>query len=104
MFVLPSLFENSPYTLLEAMSCGKPCVVSRAGGMTEMLTDKESGLFFEPGNPANLAEKVVNLLQDQRLQESIGRAARIRVQRDSSLETGVVKTLDFYKNVISKHG
>ncbi len=101
VFVLPSLFENIPYTLLEAMSCGKNCVVSGTGGMTEMLVDGESGLFFEAGNSADLAEKVITLLRDPRLRTSLGQAARQRAEREYSLKVGVEKTIAFYRNVLS---
>jgi len=102
VFVLPSLFENSPYTLLEAMACGRACVVSRAGGMPEMLVEGESGLFFEPDNPKDLAEKVITLLRNPERRESIGRAARRRVEQEYSLDVGVEKTLAFYNSVLQK--
>lgn len=102
VFVLPSLFENSPYTLLEAMSCGKACVVSRAGGMPEMLVDGVSGLFFEPGHPKDLADKVIGLLQNPERRKSMGLAARQRAEQEYSLEVGTEKTLAFYNSVIEK--
>jgi glycogen synthase len=104
VFVMPSLFENSPYTLLEAMSCGKACVVSRASGMAEMLVDGESGLFFESGNSADLAEKVITLLGNLALRKSLGQAARQRVERGYSLNVGIEKTVAFYRNVLSGIG
>ncbi len=102
VFVLPSLFENSPYTLLEAMACGKACVVSRAGGMSEMLVEGESGLFFEPGNSKDLAEKVIGLLQNLEQRESMGLAARQHTEQEYGLDVGVEKTLAFYNSVIQK--
>jgi len=104
VFVLPSLFENSPYTLLEAMACGKACVVSRTGGMTEMLVDGESGLYFDPGNPKDLAEKVIGLLRNSEQRNSMGLAARQRIEQEYSLNVGVEKTVSFYQNVLSKTG
>lgn len=101
-FVLPSLFENSPYTLLEAMSCAKACVVSRAGGMPEMFIDGKSGLSFEAGNSADLAEKVVALLKRASLRKRLGQEARYHVEREYSLGIGAEKTLVFYRGVISK--
>lgn len=102
VFVLPSLFENSPYTLLEAMSCGKACVVSRSGGIPEMLVDGESGLLFEAGNPTDLAEKVIGLLQNSERRKSMGLAARQRAEQEYGLDSGTEKTLAFYKSVIEK--
>jgi glycosyltransferase involved in cell wall biosynthesis len=100
VFVMPSLFENCPYTLLEAMSCGKAVVVSKAYGMQEMIVDGESGVFFEPGNSADLAENTMRLLADQSMREKLGAAARERVLRKYSLATGVEETLRFYRTVL----
>lgn len=102
VFVLPSLFENSPYTLLEAMSCGTACVVSRSGGMPEMLTNGESGVFFEPGDPKDLAEKVIGLLQNPERRKSMGLAARQHAEQEYSLDVGTEKTLAFYNSIIQK--
>jgi glycosyltransferase involved in cell wall biosynthesis len=102
IFVLPSLFENSPYTLLEAMACGKACVVSRAGGMPEIAVEGVSGLFFESGNPQDLAEKVIGLLKDPERRKSLGRAARLRAEQEYGLNAGVEKTLAFYNAVLQK--
>jgi glycosyltransferase involved in cell wall biosynthesis len=101
VFVIPSLFENCPYTLLEAMSCGKPVVVSKAYGMKEMIVDGESGLFFEPGNSADLAEKTIRLLREKSTREKLGAAARKEVLRKYSLATVVEETLRFYQSVLA---
>ncbi len=102
VFVLPSVFENYPYTLLEAMSCEKACVVSRAGGMIDMVEEGKSGLFFEPGNPEDLAEKVIALLDDPTLRTSLGVTARQRVVQKYGLDIGVEKTLSFYQSILGK--
>ena len=100
VFVMPSLFENCPYTLLEAMACGKACVVSKAYGMQEMIIDGESGLFFQPGSPADLAEKTIRLLEDEALRRRLGQGARDIVLREYSLDVGTQKTLAFYQAVL----
>jgi len=102
--VMPSLFENCPYTLLEAMSCARPVVVSRAYGMAEMIADGESGLFFEPENAEHLAEQAIRLLERPALRAELGAGARAKVLRDYSLEVGTEKTLAFYKAVLSRQG
>ncbi len=100
VFVLPSLFENSPYTLLEAAACAKPCVVHQAGGMPEMIVDGESGLLFNPGDAADLARKVIQLLQSPGQRVQLGLAARRRVEQEYSLSVGTQKTLAFYQSVM----
>ena len=54
LFVLPSLFENLPAVLIEAMASGLPSVATRVGGVPELL-DSEAGALVEPGNPLALA-------------------------------------------------
>lgn len=98
--VIPSLFENCPYTLLEAMACGKPVVVSRAGGMSEMVEDGVTGLLFEPGNSKQLSEQVIELLNSPDKARQLGAAARAFVERNYSLEVGIVATERFYQDVL----
>ena len=54
LFVLPSLAENLPVVLIEAMASGLPAVATRVGGVPEML-DAQDGELVDPGDPAALA-------------------------------------------------
>lgn len=57
--VFPSeWYEGMPMTILEAFSCGTPVIASRLGAMREIVTEGETGILFEPGNAADLAEKL----------------------------------------------
>ena len=58
-------------TLVEAMSQGVPVVASRIGGIPEIIEDGVTGLLFEPGNAADLAEKMLRLWRDPELCERI---------------------------------
>ncbi len=57
LFVLPSLAENLPVVLIEAMASGLPAVATRVGGVPEMLGD-EDGVLAEPEDPAALAAAI----------------------------------------------
>src|SRR5579862_2357346 len=58
--VLPSeCYENFPMTIAEAFSCGTPVLCSRLGAMQETVTDGRTGMHFSPGDPADLAAKVL---------------------------------------------
>lgn len=57
--VLPSIwYENFPRTLVEAFSAGLPVIASRIGALAELVADGQTGLLFEPGNPASLAKSL----------------------------------------------
>ena len=63
----PSVWENFPYALLEAMACGVPVVGTRTGGLPELIEDKVSGLVVPKADPAALAEGLCTLLEDDGL-------------------------------------
>lgn len=78
-FVLPSLTEGHPKVLLEAMSCGVPCVASNVGGSRAILTDGETGLLFEPGDVDGLAARLERLLTRSDLTRRLAERARAAV-------------------------
>jgi glycosyltransferase involved in cell wall biosynthesis len=63
-------------TVAEAMACGRPVVVSAAGGAAELFTDGVDAAGFPPGDPHRLAETVRRLAADGEMRSRLGRAAR----------------------------
>ncbi len=81
MAVLPSIiYENSPLTVYEAMACGRAVVGTRIGGIPELVVESETGLLFDRNEPADLAAKIVTLLQNRELAEKMGREGRKRAE------------------------
>jgi polysaccharide biosynthesis protein PelF len=74
--VLCSISEGFPYTLIEAMTCGRPCVATDVGGVSEAVAD--TGIIVPPRNPELLAESCLTLLRDASLRRKLGTAARMR--------------------------
>jgi glycosyltransferase involved in cell wall biosynthesis len=63
LLVVPSLwFENSPLTIHEAAAAGIPVLASNHGGLAEYVTPEVNGRLFEPGNAADLREKILSFL------------------------------------------
>lgn len=84
-FVLPSLTEGHPKVLLEAMSCGVPCVASNVGGIRAILVDGETGLLFDPGDPDALTRKLERVLVDQEFARSLVSRARAQIVKKYNL-------------------
>ena len=74
--VLCSISEGFPYTLIEAMTCGRPCVATGVGGVGEAVAD--TGMIVPPRSPEALAQACLTLLQDAGLRRRLGAAARMR--------------------------
>ncbi len=75
--VVPSLWRE-PFGIvaLEAMSCGRPVVASKLGGLQHSIVEGKNGLLFEPGNSEELAEKLEFLLDSHETREKMGQAGR----------------------------
>ncbi len=67
IFLLSSLNEGTSITLLEAMSAGKPCVVTNVGGNPEIIEDGFNGLVTASDNPEDFAHAIQSLVQDETL-------------------------------------
>ena len=65
--LIANLHDEQPRIIFDAFSQGVPCITSRTGGTFDLVTEGETGVFFEAGNPSALADKLVELC-DQRSQ------------------------------------
>lgn len=74
--LIPSLHEGLPYTLLEAMSLGKPIIASRVGGLAEILRHGQTALLFEPANVDGMLKAIFSIVRDPKLATKLGCAAR----------------------------
>lgn len=83
-FVLPSLAENMPLALLEAMGAGLACVATRVGGVPEALGNG-AGLLVPPGDTPALAHAMSRLAEEPGLSESLGATARARARESFSI-------------------
>jgi len=78
LFVLPSLSEGLPVALLEAMAWGRAIVATRVGGVPDVVTDGVEARIVPPGDPAALADAIMQLMGDPGERQRLGRAARQR--------------------------
>jgi glycogen(starch) synthase len=76
--VFPSLWDNFPYTVLEAMAAGKPVIASRVGAIPTMLQEGQAGVIVRPGSSRELAAALTKLMKGAELRERLGKAAAAR--------------------------
>lgn len=80
VLAIPSLQDNLPNILAEAMACGLPAVGSETGGIPDFIRPGETGLLAAPGQAPQLAERLELLLRDAALRSRIGEAARRTIE------------------------
>lgn len=93
--------ESFGVAVLEASACAKPVVVSRVGGLPEIVEDGVTGLIVEPRNPEQTAAAIGRLVADQELREKMGRAGRERVQRRYNWNASVAQMLGIYRELMT---
>ncbi len=96
VFVMPSLSESMPFSLMEAMSAGKPVIATDVGGVKELVFQNESGLLVPPNDPKEMFRAILALLNDPDRAVSIGNKAKERIYRDFSLSDTLSATERFF--------
>jgi len=92
LFVLPSTVELQGLVILEAMACGKPILVakSKTSAASELVEEGQNGYTFKPYNKKELAEKIIKILSNKKLQERMSKCNLIKA-KEHSIEKSIVK-------------
>lgn len=102
IFLIPSLWENCPYSCLEAMAAGRAIVAANQGGLPELIADEANGLLANGDNPDEYAKQLARLIEDKNLQNKLGRAAR-RTVEDKFTDLGIAEiSAENYQHSIKK--
>lgn len=96
VFVLPSLSENLPNTIMEAMACGTPCVGFRIGGIPEMIDHLKNGYVAEYCNAEDLARGIETVLFADEAKD-YGKACIAKVHDCYSEEAVAKRYMEIYK-------
>jgi glycosyltransferase involved in cell wall biosynthesis len=97
VILLTSISEAFPYSVLEAMSCGRAVVASDVGGVGEAL--EGCGVLVKPRDEESFAVELRRLLDDPALRRRLGEAARARVLDDFQLDRNIVAHVALYQDL-----
>ena len=100
VFVLPSLSENLPNTIMEAMACGVPCVAFKVGGIPEEIDHLKNGYVAAYRDAADLAKGIAWVLQEADY-ESLSEQAVHKVTQCYSQQSVAIKYLDVYQQAMA---
>ncbi len=104
IFVNSTIRENGyDLTILEAMACEKPVVVSKLGSVLTVIKNEENGLLVPPKDINSLAKTVDELLDNPGLMSHIGQNARNSILGDFSLDSMCQRTVQVYKSVTESY-
>ena len=103
VFVLPSLSENLPNTIMEAMACGLPCVGFKVGGIPEEIDHCRNGYVAEYRHAEDLARGIRWIL-DEADYESLSRHAIQKVAHNYSMQSVALRYAEVYQQAMAfKH-
>ena len=100
--VLPSDREAMPLALLEAMALARPVVATRVGGITDVVTDGDTGLLVPPGDAEAMAAAIGRLLGDPDLRRRLGASARTFTERTATVDAMVAEYARIYVDVVRR--
>ena len=101
VFVMCSQSESFPNALLEAMACGCCVIGSDVGGIPELIEPGESGLLFRSGDVADLTEKLLVVLNNALLRQSLAAGAAARARAHFSMDAAVGRMQHIYMSLLS---
>jgi len=101
IFVLPSLWEGLPVSIMEAMAMGRPVIATDVGGCAELVLDGVTGLLVSPKDADALSKAIVSLLQDKERAGKMGLEGQERIKLFTAEEM-VRKTEALYEHLLKE--
>lgn len=102
IFVLPSLNEGLPMTVLEAMAASRPVIATRVGAIPKVVADGHTGLLVEPGDVFGLRGAIFRVLANPDLRRRLGQQARDRVLQHYTSDIMARRYAELYEKVLAQ--
>jgi glycosyltransferase involved in cell wall biosynthesis len=100
--VLPTLEDNCPMVVLEAMAAGVPVLASNVGGVPDLIEPEKTGLLCDPQQPETFRTGMARLLDDSGLARRLAAAARTEAEQRFHPEVIARRHLEIYREVLGK--
>jgi len=100
--VVTSRYEGCCNVILEAMAMNKPVIASRVGGNPELVRPDENGKLFDVGDATQLSKAILELLQNSKQAQQMGKRGRQRIEADFTLERMVSETEKLYERLVKE--
>ncbi|MEM1661069.1 MAG: glycosyltransferase family 4 protein [Candidatus Bathyarchaeia archaeon] len=101
VFVIASLHEGTPVSILEAMAMERPVVATNVGGVSEQVISWHTGILVPPKNPEAIAKAIIYLLQNSNERIKMQKKARMWVKKMFSLEKCALMYKKLYEDVFN---
>jgi glycosyltransferase involved in cell wall biosynthesis len=101
VFVAPSLEDNLPNTVMEALACGTPCVAFKIGGMPDMIEHQQNGYLVQPFAVEDLTQGIAWVLEDGERHCKLSKYAREKVEQEFTLERQANCYLSVFEEISS---
>ena len=95
--------DNYPNTILEAMSCGTPCIATETGGVAEQISHGNNGLLVERNNAQEMALALISLMENQGLLRAMSLNARNKIEKENTLSKMCDNYIALYREAILSH-
>ncbi|MBF2066314.1 MAG: glycosyltransferase family 4 protein [Calothrix sp. C42_A2020_038] len=101
-FIAPSIQDNLPNTVMEALACGTPSVAFDIGGMPDMIEHQKNGYLAQPFKIGDLANGIIWVLENPERHQKISRRAREKTEREFTLEIQARRYLSIFESLVNK--
>ena len=103
LFVAPSVQDNLPNTIVEALSCGTPCAAFSIGGMPDMIVHRQNGYLAQPFDVQDLAQGIVWAIESDERHEQLCHDARRYALGNFELRAQARQYINLYEDLLSKN-
>jgi glycosyltransferase involved in cell wall biosynthesis len=100
IFVLPAIYENFPFAILEAQATGLPVISTKVGGIPEFLVDNKNGFLIDAGDSTQLTQRLLILLQDPKLADEMGDRGRKLIEEKFSWHKITSQVIALYQKLL----